>query len=79
LNCGSTSAATKQHRIHHHNAATDPPKPERVLRESAMDGPRRWKRGRSRKRTRRQEVHHKMAGFTEAAHDTGDKQSKAAE
>jgi hypothetical protein len=50
-----------------------------VLRESVMDGLRWWKRDRSRRRARGQEVHHKpcTAEFTEVVHNTGGKRSKA--
>jgi hypothetical protein len=51
-----------------------------VLRESAMDGLRWWKRGKSRRRARGQEVHRdpRTTKFTEATHNTGGKWSKAA-
>jgi hypothetical protein len=51
-----------------------------VLRESTMDGLRWWKRGRSRRRARGQEVHRepRTTEFTEAVHNTGGKRSKAA-
>jgi hypothetical protein len=50
-----------------------------VLRESAMDGLRWWKRGRSRRRARGQEVHHepRTTEFTEAVHNTSGKRSEA--